>query len=490
MLSRRRSSLTMPPKRPSTEIDQTIIKQGCLIKSPPLYIFSNRTSWKGRLFKLCKTALDVYYIRYYAYDGVTEDWKGDIAVNDIKSIEVGSDAMDKIPTITRLFSNNPENVLCIKTNRRDYYLMDEKEENIKDWHTCITDVWVKINQKENVDGPRIGLPGLVTALLEPPQARLPREFRGLGVYPIQSRQAAALHVPSQPFKKHAVTMEDPTRPKSFPDESLRPAAALDTEERQRSLTDPETRRGIPARKPELFFENPLENLYEMKRRISQDTAYNSDPDSIYDIPRPMSMSKPFSMDSNEDESDLDDSDENVYQKMDQGMQLSFEEEKNIMDSPSETQNLPDLPERLCVQEQKNCFPQKPPRRPEFNDPKRLSESQGSQLKKAYILKMMYEQDSSNLEVHLTIPTAHLEKYLKLQEVGERLCVSKWKGPVDIGCVFCHGDHIEEINGFRPLSSHFFFQLLERCTKDKVNLVVIRNRKAGVFHVEGCNCGNL
>ncbi|XP_072280531.1 pleckstrin homology domain-containing family S member 1 isoform X2 [Pyxicephalus adspersus] len=156
----------MLPKRPNTEIENTIIKQGCLIKSPPVYLFSKRASWKARLFKLCKSPMDSYYLRYFAYNGMSEELKGNIAVSDIKSIQLGSNTMDKIVTITRLFNNRPENVLCIKTSKRDYYLVDDNVNNIADWHKSITDVWVKINQAKNVEGPQIAHPALVTPPLE------------------------------------------------------------------------------------------------------------------------------------------------------------------------------------------------------------------------------------------------------------------------------------------------------------------------------------
>lgn len=68
----------MAPKRRSSETDEQIIKQGCLIKSPPGYIFTKRTSWKGRLLKLCRTGMGSFILRYYAYDGVSEELKGEI----------------------------------------------------------------------------------------------------------------------------------------------------------------------------------------------------------------------------------------------------------------------------------------------------------------------------------------------------------------------------------------------------------------------------
>ncbi|PIO26483.1 hypothetical protein AB205_0015200 [Aquarana catesbeiana] len=384
-----------------------------------------QASWKGRLFKLCKTAVDSYFIRYYAYDGVSMDYKGEILVSDIKSIDLGYNAMDKnMTTITNLFNNSPQNVLCIKTNKRVYYLLDENKENIKNWQKCITDVWVKINQTENVDGPQIKHTVLVAPPPVPPQG-------------------------------------EATRPKSYPEDHPRSRSPLlDTQDRQRCHTDPTSRTEIPDCKPL--------NLL-MQETTSVDTAYYSDTE-IYDVPRP--GLNHLSVDYTEEEEDFDFPDENVYMCMEQIPQDfsdSFEDsDTNIGDSTDQTQIPLDAQESLCSEEQNNHCPAKPPRNYRIIKSSRSPILQRSQLKRAYILKMMYEQDSSDyVKMHLTIPTTHLRNYFNIQEVGDRLCVSKWKGPVEIGCVFYHGDHINEINGFRPESRDFFFQMLNLFTRDKV-----------------------
>ncbi|XP_077311112.1 pleckstrin homology domain-containing family S member 1 isoform X2 [Lithobates pipiens] len=524
---------TMPPKRSSAEIDCTIIKEGCLIKSPPSYLCNKRASWKGRFFKLCKTAVDSYFIRYYAYDGVSMDYRGEIPVSDIKSIELGSNAIDKnMTTITNMFNNSPQNVLCIKTNKRVFYLLDENVENINNWQKCITDVWVKINQKENVDGPQIKHSVLVSPPPEPPQPRWPKEFRPLAVYPVESRQAAVQFVRSEIYEKQAVVMDEVTRPKSYPDDhpcscsplldtqdrqrchtdpnsrieipDCKPLNPLTTQDRQRCYTDPNSRKEITDCKPlnPLMTEpaerkrsqtcsdaiparNSLKNEFRRlyladQETTSVDTAYDSDTE-IYDVPR--AGFNRISLDYTEEEERFDSPDENVYMCMEQlpqDLSDSFEDsETNTGDSTGQTQIPLDAQRSLCSEEPNNYCPPKPSRSPN---------SQRSQLKRAYILKMMFEQDSSDyVKMYLTIPTAHLRNYFNIQEVGERLCVSKWKGPAEIGCVFHHGDHINEINGFRPESRDFFFQMLNLFTRDEVDLVVTRNMKAGVFHLEGCNC---
>ncbi|XP_072288198.1 uncharacterized protein [Pyxicephalus adspersus] len=254
------------------------------------------------------------------------------------------------------------------------------------------------------------------------------------------------------------------------------------QERQRSLTDPAARKAtlcVPGpitpvemlelskatleRKRSQTHSDSSQSVYPLKnefrrlslteqktdsRSLSEDTAYDSDSESIYDIPRPVPRKLSVQFSEDDDDCDVDSPDEHVYQPM-RSLQNSFDSEKSSMEPAGLSQNPLDEQESMDHSS---------------------------------------EQDSSDyVKKNLTVPTAHLKKHLDLQEVGERLCVSKWKGPVDIGCVFHHGDHIIDINGFQPANKEFFFQMLDRFTKEEVDLVVVRNKKAGVFHVEGCNC---
>lgn len=174
-----------------------------------------------------------------------------------------------------------------------------------------------------------------------------------------------------------------------------------------------------------------------------DPAYDSETEPIYDIPRP----QPVEIDSaveQEGSSDLDLEEDDVYEKM-----------------------------SSIVIDKADTLPPKPPRT--FKITPINSE----------------QQSESDLEsIKVTVPTKHLQEYLGLQEIGERLCVSKWKGPLHIGCLFHHADHIESINGFRPGSKDLFFQMLNNSISDEVHLGLIRNKKAAVFHLEGCSCDSL
>ncbi|XP_077114076.1 pleckstrin homology domain-containing family S member 1 isoform X9 [Ranitomeya variabilis] len=464
--------------------DDQIIKQGCLIKSPPSYVFNKKGSWKARLLKLCQTSQGSFVLRYYGYDGVTEHWKGDILISNIKSIELGKNLKEKILPITRLFNNSADNILCIRTEGRDYYLVDDSIENIAEWQKYITDAWEKVH--------------------------------------------------------HKVTDKEVMRPFSYPEDRLHTGPALDAESsRQRSLTDSETSRRtmktpskdrksrntisreevlackkqdghtlsischIPTEKANPHHKErrhssaaPLQSDAEDNRSSDDltDRAYVSEPEpepesesdteSVYDVPRPVILDTSGSQDSAAEQEETSESDDSsssgndVYEDM-----QSIVRAINSPQKPPRTPNLPPISSVRAINS-----PQKPPRTPNLPPIGRYT-NQGSRLKKAQILRMMYESqsDRDQVSIRVSVPTDHLQKYLGLEEIGEQLRVSKWKGPALIGCVFHHGDVIQSMNDLRTDSEDLFFQMLRLSISSEVNLVLTRDKKAPVFHQEGCAC---
>ncbi|XP_068114308.1 pleckstrin homology domain-containing family S member 1 isoform X2 [Hyperolius riggenbachi] len=518
----------MLSKRRSSEAGDVVIKEGWLMKSPPpSFIFNNRTSWKERIHKLCKTFDGSYVIRYYSHDGEKEVWKGDIAVSSIQSIELGKASMDRLGTITQLLKVAPENVLCLNTTKRTYYFVDTKQENIVEWQSSITEAWVEMNKTNNEAGPRIAHPVPLISMEDLSLTKCSRELkRGLAVY----RQ------PHDIYENPEALRDEVHRPHSYPQDNPRTNSDLaDAAVRQRTLTDPQQRRESTANNQTERL-GPLEKSLEWKIletcpeetqiekneksltlpipiqddtdscgcRLSGDstdvdTAYCSDPGSpIYDVPRPFSMAN-VSLGSTEDEEEEDsDSDDEVYVPM--GSLVSRPDPQMPRDQPQEDsddlrqdQQMPTDQSQegtndLRASEQSDHNPKKPPRPARKPDPNRKPKNQQSQLKKTYMIKMMFEQQDY-VTTKITVPTLYLKNYFDIQEVGERLCVSKWKGPVEIGCLFHHGDHIDAINGVRPVTKDFFMQILNNSITEMVNLRIIRNKRAGVFHVPGCNCGN-
>ncbi|XP_077114069.1 pleckstrin homology domain-containing family S member 1 isoform X3 [Ranitomeya variabilis] len=512
--------------------DDQIIKQGCLIKSPPSYVFNKKGSWKARLLKLCQTSQGSFVLRYYGYDGVTEHWKGDILISNIKSIELGKNLKEKILPITRLFNNSADNILCIRTEGRDYYLVDDSIENIAEWQKYITDAWEKVHHKVTIGEPT----NPCTKLLEFVQEQQymqeqQKEATRLCSYPEDRLHTGpaldAIGEPTNPcanlleFPQEQQYMQDKEvmRPFSYPEDRLHTGPALDAESsRQRSLTDSETSRRtmktpskdrksrntisreevlackkqdghtlsischIPTEKANPHHKErrhssaaPLQSDAEDNRSSDDltDRAYVSEPEpepesesdteSVYDVPRPVILDTSGSQDSAAEQEETSESDDSSSSGND-----VYEDMQSIVRAINS--------------------PQKPPRTPNLPPIGRYT-NQGSRLKKAQILRMMYESqsDRDQVSIRVSVPTDHLQKYLGLEEIGEQLRVSKWKGPALIGCVFHHGDVIQSMNDLRTDSEDLFFQMLRLSISSEVNLVLTRDKKAPVFHQEGCAC---
>ncbi|XP_040293295.1 pleckstrin homology domain-containing family S member 1 isoform X1 [Bufo bufo] len=478
-----RSWFTMGPRRRSSETDEQIIKQGRLIKSPPSYVFNNKASWKWRLLKLCRTAVNSFILRYYAYDSLNEEWKGDIHISDVKSIEVGRSTMERIATITRLFNNCPENILCVRTDKRDFYLVDGSVENIAEWQKYLTDAWIKIHQKVQIEGPTRTSAGPLAVIPAQEVMRpksYPTDYPRTETLLVEDLNMKRCHTEgwrgnrSTPnnYREYKDVISEEQYSNTLPVYSQTPSGEYQQLQ--------EVRRHSAAASPQ---DDPE------RRRFSDDMtdpAYGSEQESIYDtprsIPRKMSQSQESQKEMEAEEESGEEEEESGEEEEESG------EEEETSDLGSEEVGVYEQMSSLVIGEVAHV-PLKPPRKFKPSPRTRNFKSKRSQLKRAQLLRMVYEQSSGSdlVPVTVMVPTEHLQKYLGLQEVGDRLCVSKWKGPLHIGCLFHHGDHIESINGFRSGSKDFFFQMLSQCISEEVSLVLKRNIKADVFHLEGCNC---
>ncbi|KAG8549764.1 hypothetical protein GDO81_019791 [Engystomops pustulosus] len=293
----------MAPRRRSSEADEKIIKQGCLIKSPPPYIFNKRASWKARLMKLCKIGDNSYVLRYYAYNGVSEEWKGEIPMSDIKSIEVGSDTMERVSTITRIFSISPNNILYIKTDKRGFYLVDEKPENIAEWEKHIREAWVKTRPTVTVDKP-ISSPVSLHQVIKNQDLNRQRS-----------------HTDPEGCKKNPLTLNEykELRHETSIEEK---DASCKRKDYKMSGTCSQILPDIPPCEHQEVRRHSAAALLQSdpeQRRFSDemtDPAYESEPEySLYDTPRSIAMKMAESQDLSSEQEETSDLEDEVYQDM-------------------------------------------------------------------------------------------------------------------------------------------------------------------------------
>ncbi|KAJ6669054.1 hypothetical protein lerEdw1_007863 [Lerista edwardsae] len=109
--------------------DHEVCKCGYFIKSPPPNLFNNQTSWKKRFFILSKSMTDGYVLKYLRGQQV----KGDIKINEASKIEIGIGDVDKMAIVKKMFKCESKEILTIRTEIRDYYLIGRDNRDVEDW---------------------------------------------------------------------------------------------------------------------------------------------------------------------------------------------------------------------------------------------------------------------------------------------------------------------------------------------------------------------
>ncbi|XP_010155262.1 PREDICTED: pleckstrin homology domain-containing family S member 1-like, partial [Eurypyga helias] len=113
-----------------------VCKNGFLIKSPPLQLFSSQNSWKKRFFILSKSSKGNYILKYLK----GQNTKGSIAVDQIINITVGISNSETMETVRKMFKCLPEQVMSISTGNRCYYLIGSSRQETEEWVTAISSI--------------------------------------------------------------------------------------------------------------------------------------------------------------------------------------------------------------------------------------------------------------------------------------------------------------------------------------------------------------
>ncbi|KAF7253515.1 Pleckstrin-likey domain-containing family S member 1 [Varanus komodoensis] len=102
-------------------IHEDVCKHGFFIKSPPLHLFSNQISWKKRYFILSKSSKNGYVLKYLK----GRQMKGYIEINENSEIEIGIGDTEKLTAVKKMFKCQPTEVMTIRTESRDFYLIGQ-----------------------------------------------------------------------------------------------------------------------------------------------------------------------------------------------------------------------------------------------------------------------------------------------------------------------------------------------------------------------------
>ncbi|XP_071302335.1 pleckstrin homology domain-containing family S member 1 [Agelaius tricolor] len=440
-----------------------VCKHGFLIKSPPLQLFSSQNSWKRRLFVLSKSSTGNYILKYLKGQHV----KGSIAVDQIISIQVGISNAEIMETVRKMFKCLPEQVMSISTGNRCYYLVGDSRQEIDDWVTLISSVCREDKRSgccpQNQDPPNPEVKSRTSSL--------PLFLSSVGVASFPDRQS---------YQKENGSSEDKNRPYSDPgphqaqcDSSRGVCPSLQDKilggsEENLLLSDPEEN---TKKDEEDYYQTPSSVLAKCTTEISK-----PDPTAESDVPV---QEKP------EQNSPVK---ENIYMSMksikllDETCQLTCR--RDGLPSPPKCQSNSASPRDLEA-DKGTQFPES-----SASLQPTLQRRQSSLPLSVVHLSILLSQVTDEMQLQkrdIFVPLADINNYLKLTEAAGRICVSQWAGPLRLGCLFNHGDHVVAVNDLQPQGVEEAYLFISRSMRKEVKLTVCRIPHSDTFHAKGCSC---
>ncbi|XP_060098653.1 pleckstrin homology domain-containing family S member 1 [Heteronotia binoei] len=423
-----------------------VYKQGFFIKSPPFPLFNNQSSWKKRHFVLSKSS-NGCFLKYHK----GQHHKGCIEINKSSEIEIGIGDHERMAAVKRMFKCQPSEVMTIKTEERTYYLIGTDSKDVKEWADFL-DAACKEKETQNKipiqTGPRnrsqsspAYLDEYVSSISKQDQHE-GNEYEEISAFkkrpnsdpsPQEPREQSSnesprkfihqIHIPNH------VVCEEQTKgkPEKEEDEKSEQPYYATPSSIQAELDHVIAKCNIPVQNMSLNDNNgnqcgdymPMKNL--MTKEKIQPVCANVDLVSC--------------LRSKKTSTDL---------KGDLGTQQLIE---------SSTGN------------------KKPP--PE-NKTKHLTKVQLS------ILLSKITDDNQLEEVDILLPQSDAINCLTFTEAIGCICVSQWKAPHHLNCIFHHGDHILAVNDLhvKRIDEVLFF--IKRSKKKEVKLTVRRLPDSEIF----------
>ncbi|KAM3666576.1 pleckstrin homology domain-containing family S member 1 isoform 1-T1 [Ammospiza maritima maritima] len=440
-----------------------VCKHGFLIKSPPVQLFSSQNSWKRRLFVLSKSSTGNYILKYLKGQHV----KGSIAVDQIISIQVGISNAEIMETVRKMFKCLPEQVMSISTGNRCYYLIGDSRQEIDDWVTLISSVCREDTRSEccpqNQDLPNPEVRSRTSSL--------PLFLSSVDMASFPDRQSCQEENGSSEDKNRPYSDPGPHQAQCDSPRGVCPSLQdkiLGGSEENLLLSDPDENM---QKDEEDYYQTPSSVLAKCTTEVSR-----PDPTAEPDVPE---QEKP------EQNSPVK---ENIYMSMksikllDETCQLTCR--RDGLPSPPKCQSNSARPRDLGAE--------KGTKFPESNTSLQptLQRRQSSLPLSVVHLSILLSQVTDEMQLQkldIFVPLADINNYLKLTEAAGRICVSQWAGPLRLGCLFNHGDHVVAVNDLQPQGVEEAFFFISRSTRKEVKLTVCRIPHSDTFHAKGCSC---
>ncbi|XP_032735373.1 pleckstrin homology domain-containing family S member 1 isoform X3 [Lontra canadensis] len=415
-----------PQKSPGKPLafyyENEVCKQDYFIKSPPPQLFFSASSWKRRFFILSKSGERSLRLSYYK----DQHRRGSIEIDQNSSVEVGIHGQEKMQSVQKMFKCLPDEVMSIRTTNREYFLIGQDREKIKDWVSFVSSFCL----------------GGETARHSPQQEK----FSLSGKRP--SSDPSPLLVPSS--TSDAV---GPTTPRnSLPDMHLMEKNSPGL--RQAHLLHDFLSETTEDTEEESYYVSPKSILLELNTSVaSNDSGESAKADSL---------------------DQFSETTENHYMSMKSYVFREMSHE--TADSNKESQALPEIQSGgLHLQEQDSqsdsCLP------PANMEAQTVNDKKGN---------IPDEGQVEQLNVFLS--PSDIINYLTLTEAAGQICVAQWQGPPRLGCLFFHGDHLLAVNDLKPHGLDEASLFLSRSVqKEKIKLTIGRIPNSEKFHAVSCTC---
>ncbi|XP_050814981.1 pleckstrin homology domain-containing family S member 1 isoform X1 [Gopherus flavomarginatus] len=444
--------------------DDEVCKHGDFIKSPPPQLFTTQSSWKKRCFTLCKSSERCYTLKYLKGQQI----KGFIAIDQISNIEIGISNYEKMTAVRKMFKCHPEEVLSINTESREYYLIGKDREQVEDWFTSLSSVRMKVKEDGRF------------AQNQNPEAQRSKG-RSLSSPPAFDDTVMSTYeeIPSDCGEVEDLA-DDKKRPHSDPG--------------SRGLPEQQPRHSSPTRLlPSLNNNSEKTSINQLlldsdeNTRAEEEDYYASPSSILAQLESELSKSDPPVQSHNPMENE-----DHLCRKLYVSMKPLLPEEKlqptcrsdEFLTLPRSQENSIDL--RNCEADGNQQQLTQSSTNKQLTQERKPNVSSLSVVQLSIIINNVTD-DSQLQEVDICIPHADVTSNLTLIEAAGQICVSHWKGPYRLGCIFHHGDHIVAVNDLRTQSIDEVSLFVSRSRRKEVKLTVRRIPDSDIFHIKGCSC---
>ncbi|OWK56984.1 Pleckstrin y domain-containing family S member 1, partial [Lonchura striata] len=345
-------------------------------------------------------------------------------------------------TVRKMFKCLPEQVMSISTGNRRYYLIGDSRQEIDDWVTLISSVC-----REDKSGCCPQNQDLPNPEVRSRTSSLPLFLSSVDMTSLPDRQS---------YQKENGFSEDKNRPYSDPgthqaqcDSPRGVFPSLDKilgrSEENLLLSDPEEN---IKKDEEDYYQTPSSVLAKCTTEVLK-----PDPTAESDVPE---QEKPVQNSPVK---------ENIYMSMkslkllDGTCQLMCRHDG--LPSPPKCQN-----SSACPRDLETDKGTKLPESSTSLQPT-LQRRQNSLPLSVVHLSILLSQVTDEMQLQkldIFVPLADINNYLKLTEAAGRICISQWAGPLRLGCLFNHGDHVVAVNDLQPQGVEEAFFFISRSTR--------------------------